>query len=191
MARSIYSVIPNAITVLRLVLVLPIAFSILDGNYFLALVLFTISGMSDGFDGFLARRYGWESAFGRLIDPLADKLMMIVTTVTLGLLDHFPFMLMVLIIVKDLATLGGVFAYTTLAGFPKIQPTWLGKFTTAAQIILLVSVLLNLTYPGLLPEVFFTIWFWIVALMTASDGVSYLWIWTARLADDPRWKDSI
>lgn len=191
MARSVYSAIPNAITVLRLVLVLPIAFAILDGNYTLGLILFTISGLSDGFDGFLARRYGWESAFGKLIDPLADKLMMIVTTVTLGILDHFPILLMVLIIVKDLATLGGVFAYTTLAGFPKIQPTWLGKFTTAAQIILLVSVLLNLAFPEMLPESFFLAWVWIVALMTALDGISYLWIWTVRLEDDPRWKDSI
>ncbi len=191
MARSIFRIIPNAITLLRLLLVLPIAFAILDENFLLALVLFTISGMSDGFDGYLARRYGWESAFGKLIDPLADKLMMVVTTVTLGVLGHFPPMLMLLIIVKDVATLGGVFAYTTLAGFPRIQPTWLGKFTTAAQILLLVSVLLNLAYPGLLPETFYPAWYWVVAIMTALDGVSYLWMWTARLAHDPRWKDSI
>ncbi len=191
MTKTIYSAIPNAITVLRLVLVLPIAFSILEGHYITTLILFTIAGLSDGFDGFLARRYGWESAFGKLIDPLADKLMMIVTTLTLGVLGHFPLMLMVLIIVKDITILGGVFAYTTLAGFPRIQPTWLGKCTTAVQILLLVAVLLNLSYPALLPDLLFTVWFWIVAVMTALDGISYLWIWTARLADDPRWKDSI
>ena len=126
-----------------------------------------------------------------MIDPLADKLLMITTVLTLGLLNHFPLMLMLLIIAKDLAVLGGVFAYTTLAGFPTIAPTWLGKFTTAAQIVLLVSVLLNLAMPGYLPEMFFLAWFWIVAVMTALDGISYLWLWTARLAVDPRWDTSL
>lgn len=182
--------IPNAITLARLVLVLPIAFSIMEQQYLIAFILFAVSGFSDGLDGFIARRYNWVSAFGRLIDPLADKIMMMVTTLTLGLLDHFPFMLMLLIIVKDLAVLGGVFSYTTLAGFPQIKPTWLGKVTTALQILLLVSVLLELSYPGLLPVEFFTILFWVVALMTGIDGASYLWIWTDKLGRDPRWKET-
>lgn len=183
--------LPNAITVARLLLVLPIAFFIIEGSFLVALILFTLSGLSDGLDGLLARRYGWVSAFGRLIDPLADKLMMIITTLVLGMLDYFPMLLMLLIIVKDLAILGGVFSYTTLAGFPKIQPHLLGKLTTASQIVLLVSVLLNLSSPGALPQMFFTTWFWVVALMTIFDGVLYLWIWTGRLTEDTRWKESI
>jgi cardiolipin synthase len=183
--------IPNGITALRLILVLPITFSIVEENYITAFLLFAISGFSDGLDGFIARRYGWVSAFGELIDPLADKLMMITTTLTLGLLGHFPVMLMVLIIVKDLTILGGVFPYMTLAGFPRIQPNFLGKCTTAAQIFLLVSVLSNLGFPGALPELFFNLFFWIVALMTSFDGVIYLWLWTLRLVDDPRWKEPI
>lgn len=191
MAGSWLHLIPNAITVARLVFVLPIAFFIVEEKFLVALILFTLSGVSDGLDGLIARRYGWVSAFGKLIDPLADKLMMMTTTLTLGLMSHFPVMLVVLIIVKDLAVLGGVFSYTTLAGFPFIQPTWLGKFTTASQIVLLVAVLLNLSYVGIVPAGFFAAWFWIVAIMTSIDGMSYLWIWTARLAEDPRWKETI
>ncbi len=183
--------IPNAITITRLILVLPIAFFIVEEFYGLALVLFAISGLSDGLDGFIARRYGWVSAFGRLIDPLADKLMMVTTTLVLGGLEHFPFMLMILIVTKDLAILGGVFSYTSLAGFPKIQPNFLGKLTTALQIILVVLVLLNLSLPGLLPDYLFSAWFWLVALMTAFDGIVYLGLWTARLAEDPRWKETM
>ena len=181
--------IPNAITIARLVLVLPIAFSIMEEDYLVAFVLFAVSGFSDGLDGFIARRYNWVSAFGRLIDPLADKIMMIVTTLTLGLLEHFPLMLMLLIIVKDLAVLGGVFSYTTMAGFPQIKPTWLGKVTTAAQVILLVAVLLELTSSGLFSQAFFTVLFWVVAIMTSLDGASYLWIWTNKLGRDPRWRE--
>ena len=181
--------IPNGISLLRLVLVLPIVFLIIEENHIGAFLLFAISGLSDGLDGFIARRYGWVSAFGKLIDPLADKLMMMTTTLTLGLLGQFPVMLMVLIIVKDLTILGGVFRYTTLAGFPRIQPNFLGKCTTAAQMFLLVSVLLNLAFPGTLPELFFDVFFWVVAIMTSFDGVIYLWLWTLRLIDDPRWKE--
>jgi cardiolipin synthase len=182
--------IPNGISVLRLVLVLPIAFLIIEENHIGAFLLLAVSGLSDGLDGFIARRYGWVTAFGKLIDPLADKLMMMTTTLTLGLLGQFPVMLMVLIIVKDLTILGGVFPYATLAGFPRIQPNFLGKFTTAAQIFLMVSVLLNLGFPGTLPELFFNVFFWIVAIMTLFDGVIYLWLGTLRLVDDPRWKES-
>ena len=183
--------IPNAITITRLILVLPIAFFIIEETYGLALVLFAISGVSDGMDGFLARRYGWVSAFGRLIDPLADKLMMITTAIVLGSLDHFPIMLVTLIVTKDLAILGGVFSYTSLAGLPKIQPNLLGKLTTAAQIVLIVLVLLNLSLHGSLSADLFDVWFWVVAVMTVFDGIFYLWIWTVRLAEDPRWKETM
>ena len=183
--------IPNIITIVRLVLVLPIAFFIVESQFVTALALFALAGLSDGLDGWIARRYQWVSAFGKLIDPLADKLLMIVTTLTLGLLDYFPLMLTVLIISKDLAVLGGVFAYTTLAGFPKIQPSLLGKITTAGQILLLASLLLNLSFPGLVPLWFFEIWFWVVALTTALDGMSYLWLWTHKLANDHRWSESL
>lgn len=189
MGLSALRYIPNGISVLRLVLVLPIAFLIIEENHIGAFLLLAVSGLSDGLDGFIARRYGWVTAFGKLIDPLADKLMMMTTTLTLGLLGQFPVMLMVLIIVKDLTILGGVFRYTTLAGFPRIQPNFLGKCTTAAQMFLLVSVLLNLAFPGTLPELFFDVFFWVVAIMTSFDGVIYLWLWTLRLIDDPRWKE--
>lgn len=182
--------IPNAITATRLVLVLPIALLIIEEQFTFGLVLFTLSGLSDGLDGYIARRFDWVSAFGKLIDPLADKLMMMTTTITLGVLGHFPPMLMVLIVAKDVVVLGGVFSYTTLAGFPKIQPTWLGKVTTASQIVLLVAVLFNLSQPGVMPASFYDAWFWIVAVLTAADGASYIWIWTVRLAEDPRWKEN-
>ena len=192
---NIYSYIPNGITILRLLLTGPVIFFIINADYFVALVLFTACGLSDALDGFLARRNGWESAFGKLIDPLADKFMMIATSLTLGLLDLFPLTLMVLIIAKDVAILVGVFSYTALAGFPDVQPTRLGKITTAFQITLLATVLFDLSWPAFLASFFLESWFWllyfwIVAILTSLDGVSYLWVWTRRLVQDPRRKDS-
>ena len=183
--------LPNAITITRLILVLPIAFFIVEESYVLAFGLFALSGLSDGLDGALARRYGWVSTFGRLIDPLADKLMMITTAIVLGSLSHFPAMLVILIVTKDLAILGGVFSYTSLAGFPEIKPNLLGKVTTAAQILLIFLILLNLSFQNLLSLIVFDAWFWVVALLTVFDGIFYLWLWTNRLAQDPRWKETM
>ena len=111
------------------------------------------------------------------------------TTLTLGLRGNF--LMMALAIVKDLAIFGGIIPYTTLAGLPKIKPNFLDKCTTAARVFLLVSVLLSLCFPGTFPELFLNVFFWIVATMTLFDGVSYHWLWTLRLVDDPRWKESI
>ena len=76
--------IPNCITTLRLLLIPPTCLTIYEGRADLALVIFAIAGLSDGLDGYLARRYDWVSAFGKLIDPVADKLLMLVTTITLA-----------------------------------------------------------------------------------------------------------
>ena len=75
---------PKAITVARLILVLPIAFFIAEESSDLALLLFILVGLSDDLDAFLSRRFGWASTFGQLIDPLADKLMMITTAIAFG-----------------------------------------------------------------------------------------------------------
>ena len=98
-------------------------------------------------------------------------------------------MLIILIVMKDLAILGGVFSYTSLAGFPQIQPNPLGKFTTAAQIVLILLVLLNLSINGLVSNDLSRSWIWFVAMMTVFDGIFYLWLWSARLAEDLRWKE--
>jgi Phosphatidylglycerophosphate synthase len=73
------SVIPNLITALRFVLVIPISIYIYKENYFLALVLFIVAGISDGLDGYLARKFNWISEFGQIADPLADKCLILTT----------------------------------------------------------------------------------------------------------------
>ena len=69
--------IPNLICVVRMVLVWPIVMALLDSHYPLALGLILLAGMSDGLDGFLAKRFSWQSRLGGLLDPLADKLLLV------------------------------------------------------------------------------------------------------------------
>jgi cardiolipin synthase len=180
--------LPNTISVIRLLLVVPIAMSMLEGNYLQSLSLFLIAGLSDGVDGYLARRFGWVSAFGKIIDPLADKLLMLVTTIVLAVLGHFPIMVLLLMIAKDLTIVGGVLVYTVIVGFPKIRPLFIGKITTTLQLLLLGYILVTLivTNMAFLPALT-PILIWLIVLVTLLDGCAYIWVWTNELARDSRW----
>jgi len=179
--------IPNAITILRLALIIPTCMSLYDGRVEIALILFAIAGFSDGLDGFLARRFDWVSAFGKLVDPLADKALMLVTTTTLTVMGELPPMLLFLIIAKDLAVVGGVFGYTSLAGFPEIAPMRTGKVTTFLQILLVMIVMLTLIPVTFVNPAWLPALFWLVGIVTFIDGTLYLWIWTNKLTEDQRW----
>lgn len=183
--------IPNAISMFRLLLVLPIAIAIVEGEFVFSLVLFCIAGISDGLDGYFARKYGWVTAFGKIIDPLADKLLLLVTTVTLGLLGHFPVMVLFLMIAKDLAVVGGVLVYTALAGFPEVRPILVGKVTTVLQLLLIGYIMITLVASMSVVSMFMSILVWIVVIATILDGCSYLWLWTNKLVRDPRWMQAV
>ena len=176
---------------LRLLLVLPIAIAIVEGEFVFGLVLFCIAGISDGLDGYFARKYGWVTAFGKIIDPLADKLLLLVTTVTLGLLGHFPVMVLFLMIAKDLAVVGGVLVYTALAGFPEVRPILVGKVTTVLQLLLIGYIMITLVASMSVVSMFMSILVWVVVIATILDGCSYLWLWTNKLVKDPRWMQAI
>lgn len=180
--------LPNIITIIRLILIIPIAMLIYENKPVMAVTIFFIASMSDGLDGYLARKYGWVSAFGKLIDPAADKLLLVVTAVTLTLLGQFPVMLFWLMVAKDLAIIGGLVVYTLLAGFPVINPIWFGKFTTAVQLFLLGAIVLNMAIQEpVLGNLVIPVLCWLVAIFTLMDGYSYLWLWTSRLTEDSRW----
>ena len=95
------SAIPNIITSLRFILVVPISFYIYQGNDFLALILFIIAGLSDGLDGYLARKFNWQSDFGQFADPLADKCLIMATLLALAFSDKLPLWFVYIIISRD------------------------------------------------------------------------------------------
>lgn len=180
--------LPNLITILRLILVIPIVVSIYEREFEVSLILFVIAGLSDGLDGLVARRFGWVSPFGKLLDPVADKLLLLATTITLAVLGHFPLMLMFLMIVKDFAIVAAYFTYALLAGFPEIRPILIGKGTTTLQILLIICIILDLItrHPWLTAGI--PVLTWVVACVTLLDGIIYLWLGTTSLTEDTRWK---
>ena len=135
--------IPNVITSLRLLLAIPICISIYQGNELLALLLFIFAGISDGFDGYLARRFTWESEFGKLLDPLADKCLILSTLLALAYVQLLPIWLVSILLVRDaLAVMGSMLYLMLFEGRSSESNRW-GKHFTGWTIALFIITLLR------------------------------------------------
>ena len=137
------SAIPNLITGLRFVLVVPISICIYQGNDFLALILFVIAGLSDGLDGYLARKYNWFTEFGQFADPLADKCLVIATLLAFAFSQKLPLWFVYLILSRDGIILIGAMLHLLLFDNKQAPPNRWGKHYTGWIIALFIIVLIQ------------------------------------------------
>lgn len=135
------SYIPNIICVLRIFLVVPIVITLRDGDFAVALILIFVAGFSDGLDGFLAKRFDWRTRLGGILDPLADKLLLVTVMLTLTSLGLVPVWLTVVVIGRDVVIIGGAIAYNWLIGLVKPAPTIVSKINTMFQLLYIVLVI--------------------------------------------------
>ncbi len=142
---SVYKHIPNMLTLLRIVLVLPFVLALWNEMYTLALALLLVAGITDGLDGFLARHFGWYSWFGSVADPVADKILLTSSFIVFGLMGHQPMWLIYLVVGRDLLILSGVITYWKLTGDFEGRPTFLGKTCTFYLIVHGLAVLVSLS----------------------------------------------
>jgi cardiolipin synthase len=142
--------IPNLITLLRFVLVIPISISIYKGNHFFALSLFIVAGLSDWLDGYLSRRFDWESEFGQIADPLADKFLIIATLLALAFSGKLPLWFVYVLLSRDALVLIGAILYILMFDSDKALPNKWGKHYTGWTIALFIIVLLRASF-DLLP----------------------------------------
>ncbi|NOX09472.1 MAG: CDP-alcohol phosphatidyltransferase family protein [Gammaproteobacteria bacterium] len=171
--------IPNLITLLRIVLVVPVAWAILQQHYLLAFVLFLLAGVSDALDGFLAKRFAWVSRLGAILDPLADKLLLVTSYLALAEISRVPVWLVLVIIARDLIILLGATLYYHFIARIEAEPTILSKINTLLQIVLVLAVLAgNSIFPIALDWVQELIY--AVFATTALSGSEYIWIWGWR-----------
>lgn len=171
--------IPNIITILRILLVIPIMVLLIRQEYRTVLVFFAIAGLSDGVDGFLARRYNWRTALGALLDPLADKFLLVGVYLVLGWSGLIPFWLMLLVILRDVLIIGGALAYRRLCDDLSMEPTLVSKINTLLQILLGLGVIVGAA--GLtLPPWSINWLIGVVAASTAWSGADYVWCWGRR-----------
>lgn len=172
------SLIPNLITVFRFLLVPPIVLLLLRGQFGLALLLFLLAGFSDGLDGFLAKRYGWTTRLGGLLDPLADKLLLVSCYITLGGLGVIPVWLVALVVARDLIILAGAAVYHVRIAALEAEPSVISKINTLAQILLVLIALGGQI--GLVPTAWLGYLVYTVLATTVLSGADYVWTWGWR-----------
>ncbi|MEJ2359840.1 MAG: CDP-alcohol phosphatidyltransferase family protein [Gammaproteobacteria bacterium] len=175
--------LPNIISVLRILLVIPIVNYLWHNEFGKALALFFIAGISDGLDGFLARHFGWMSRLGSVLDPLADKLLMTAIYFTLGLKSQLPLWLVALVIGRDLVIVLGAAAYRLLIKNITMQHLLISKLNTGMQILLVLLLIFRLSelpFANVVPSTLVTVLIYLVALTTLISGVAYVVLWSVR-----------
>lgn len=168
--------IPNLLSIARILLSLPVAWLLLEGRFGEALLLFFVAGVSDGLDGYLAKRFGWRSRLGSILDPLADKMLLVTSFLCLTWVGLIPFWLVALVMGRDLVIVLGGLAFHWLIGHYEMEPTWVSKFNTVLQITLVLALVLS---NGLyaLPEMLLLGLVYGVCVTTVLSGLDYVWTW--------------
>ena len=175
--------LPNLISLIRILLVIPTVNYLWHQEYAKALTVFFIAGASDVLDGFLARRFGWVTRLGSLLDPLGDKLLMTAIYFTLGLMGQLPVWLVALVIGRDLVIVAGALAYRLLVKEITMQHLLISKLNTGAQILLVLLLIFQLsTFPfaSQIPPEAITALIYLVTFTTSASGIAYVIIWSRR-----------
>ena len=171
--------LPNAISIMRIVLIVPILYCIVDEQYDVALILFFVAGFSDGVDGFLAKRFDWHTRIGALLDPLADKLLVGGVFITMVVTGMVPLWLGGLVILRDVVIVGGATAYNFLVRPVEGEPTRISKLNTALQLLFVVFVLSRAGF-GWPDQIAVTIVGAGVLVTLVVSGIDYVWSWSRR-----------
>lgn len=170
--------LPNFITLLRLAALPFFLLAISDGRFGIALVIFVAAGLSDGIDGYLARRFDMRSALGAYLDPIADKLMLMSSYLFLAIPSYpgrfkIPIWLSVLVISRDALLLVVALLLILSSGKRRFPPTWIGKVTTVTLITTVLFVLCANLWNW--PRPFLLIAFGAAATTVILSGFDYVY----------------
>lgn len=143
-----------------------------------AILTFIIASLSDAVDGFIARRFNQTSRLGSILDPIADKGLLLAAVITLTVADwpiRFPIWFPALVISKEAVTVGGAFIVNHLAGDVRIRPHWTGKTCTFLQMLALSWLMLSASFPASInPQLVADILIGLAAIFTVIAGVLYV-----------------
>jgi cardiolipin synthase len=146
-------------------------------NWKAAFLLMLIAGISDGLDGFLARRYHWESELGATLDPIADKVLLVCIFIVLGVKGIVPQWLVVLIVARDAIIVTGLMLYKLITNELKIRTLFISKVNTALLIILVLLHMFDLAISPA-PALFFTLLTGMIVITTIVSGALYVILWS-------------
>lgn len=171
--------IPNAICIVRVLLVFPLVLALLEDRYGLALTLVVVAGASDALDGFLAKTFDWRTRLGSLLDPGADKLLVTSVFIVLTYLGWVPVLLTVIVIMRDVIIVIGTLAYQFVVGELRGEPTRISKLNTACQLAFLLFMIMYAGYDWP-PRILLVILGACVVYTSITSGLNYVLIWSKR-----------
>lgn len=164
--------LPNLICLFRVLLIAPLVGAMLAGDQFWILVLFCTAAVSDGLDGYLAKRFNWTSELGRFLDPAADKLLLVSVFITAAWLDIAPWWVAAVAIARDLVIAVGALIFRLWFGPLRGRPTVISKINTGAQILYLLAVILA-SASGFPPREILDALAAVMVVTTVASGVDY------------------
>ena len=171
------SYLPNAITIGRILAMIPLVWFMLEKQYEYAFYIAIAAGFSDMLDGFLAKTFGWEGWLGGVLDPLADKFMMLCCFLVFAVQGIIPNWVLILVLARDIIIItGATFYHFAIIKVDKAKPSLLSKFNTAIQILLIV-VLLSHYSVYQFNQMFIDTLIYLVTFFTVSSGLHYIYYW--------------
>jgi cardiolipin synthase len=176
--------LPNLICLIRIALIWPIVVALRSGEHMTALALFMAAALSDGLDGYLAKRFNWTSALGKLLDPLADKLLLVTVFVEATWLGLVPWWLTAAAVARDVMIGLGALVFRLWFGPLHGRPTMASKINTAAQLAYLMGVMVNAAMDVPPHEVLDALAI-IAFCTTVFSGVDYIVAFTRRAWSPP------
>lgn len=172
--------LPNLITIGRILLVPLAVWLIISQQFGLAFVAFLVAGISDGIDGFIARRFNLQSELGGYLDPIADKALLVSIYVALATLQVLPAWLTILVVTRDILIVGAVLLAWVMDRPMEMKPLWVSKVNTVAQIVFAGTVLLGLS-TDMHMSTLLTAGTVLVAVLTTASGAMYMRDWVRHM----------
>lgn len=173
--------IPNLITVGRIFMVPLVVWLIITGEMQLAVVTFVIAGISDALDGFLAKRFNWQTVLGAYLDPVADKALLVSIYIVLGINGHLPVWLVIAVVSRDVIIIGAILLSWIVGRPVQVHPLYISKANTLGQILLAALVLADLGFSlGL--TALTGVLIWVTGTLTILSAGAYLMAWLRHMA---------
>ena len=173
--------VPNALSIIRIILTVPIVIALLKEHYLLTMLLFLVAGITDALDGWIAKQFSLQSRLGSILDPMADKILLTCSFIALYWVGIMPLWLLMIIFVRDIIIIAGALGYF-LGEISRdrnlLEPSLISKFNTVLQIALVLFLLVIQIYTELnsLTEMVFII----VATSTGLSGADYILLWIKK-----------
>ena len=171
--------IPNVISSIRILLVAPIAVTLIHRQFVITMALFGVAALSDAADGFLAKRNGWQSELGAVLDPAADKLLLVTVFIALAYMKLVPLWLMVAAVARDAIIVSGALLYRICFGTLSVRPSVVSKFNTLCQAAYIMAVV-GREQLSLPPAWMVTVLGALVFVTVMVSGMDYVLIYVRR-----------